>query len=84
MEKRKWTKEEIREYRKEHGAFFYNNKEDSNFLVPKPYGIGWTVNWANPLSWFFVSVLTGFLIVRAFSKMRLMYEKTKLNGDELK
>jgi hypothetical protein len=31
MEKRKWTKEEIEEYRKTHGAFFYFNKEDSIF-----------------------------------------------------
>jgi len=35
MARRKWTKEEIEEYRKTHGAFFYCNKEDSNFLVPK-------------------------------------------------
>jgi len=77
MEKRNWTKEEIVEYRKEHGAFFYCNKEDSNFLVPKPFGIGWTINWANPLSWIFVSVITGFLIVRVFYKIRLMNQEKK-------
>lgn len=50
MERRKWRKEEIEEYRKTKGVFFYYNKEDFNFLVPKAYGIGWTVNWANPIS----------------------------------
>jgi uncharacterized membrane protein len=68
MEKRKWTKEEIEEYRRIHGAFFYCNKEDSNFLVPKAYGIGRTVNWANPISWFFVLVIIGFIIFRVFFK----------------
>ena len=66
MKKRIWTKEEIVEYRKIHGAFFYCNKEDSNFLVPKPFGIGWTVNWANPITWFFVAAIASFYLVRFF------------------
>ena len=40
MARRKWTKEEISEYRKKNGVFFYFNKEDSNFIVPKVYGFG--------------------------------------------
>jgi uncharacterized membrane protein len=68
MTKRNWTKEEIEEYRREHGAFFYCNKEDSNFLVPKAYGIGRTVNWANPISWVFVLVIIGFIGFRIFFK----------------
>jgi uncharacterized membrane protein len=62
MEKRKWTKEEIEEYRKTHGAFFYFNKEDSNFLVPKLYGFGRTINFANPFSWLLIAVLVGFIL----------------------
>ncbi|HEY5556493.1 DUF5808 domain-containing protein [Acetobacterium sp.] len=68
MKKRNWTKEEIGEYRTIHGVFFYFNKEDANFLVPKPYGIGWTVNWANPITWFCVSVIAGFYLMRFFLK----------------
>jgi len=66
MEKRKWTKEEIVEYRKIHGVLFYSNKEDSNFLVPKPFGIGWTINWANPITWFFIAAIASFYLVRFF------------------
>ncbi|MDP4090892.1 MAG: DUF5808 domain-containing protein [Bacillota bacterium] len=66
MEKRKWTREEIEEYRKVKGAFFYYNKEDSNFLVPKAYGFGLTINWANPISWAFVLIIIGIIIYRRF------------------
>jgi Predicted membrane protein len=66
MEKRKWNKEEIEEYRKNRGAFFYCNKEDSNFLIPKAYGIGFTVNWANPVTWVIVVVIIGLIIWRKF------------------
>jgi uncharacterized membrane protein len=68
MARRKWTKEEIEEYRKTHGAFFYCNKEDSNFLVPKAYGLGRTVNWANPISWFFILVIIGINVFHSFFK----------------
>lgn len=67
MARRKWTKEEIEEYRKIKGAFFYCNKEDSRFLVPKAYGIGWTLNWANPVSWVFVLALISFIVLRYFA-----------------
>jgi uncharacterized membrane protein len=50
MTKRRWTKDEINEYRKEHGAFYFN-RDDSNLFVPKAYGIGGTLNLANPISW---------------------------------
>ena len=68
MARRKWTKEEIEDYRKMRGAFFYCNKEDSNFLVPKAYGVGWTFNWANPISLIFALFLIGVIIFRMFFK----------------
>jgi uncharacterized membrane protein len=64
MIRRKWTKEEIQEYRKAKGTIFYYNKEDSNFIVPKAYGIGWTFNWASPISWAIALVIVGFIIFR--------------------
>lgn len=66
MNKRKWTKEEIEEYRRIHGALFYCNKEDSNFLIPKAYGIGLTVNWANPITWIFILAIILLIVVRKF------------------
>lgn len=68
MVRRKWTKDEIKEYRKMQGIFFYCNKEDSNFLVPKAYGIGWTVNLANQISWIFALVVIGIIALRVFFK----------------
>lgn len=66
MARRKWTKEEIEEYRKTHGTFLYYNKEDSNFFVPKAYGFGITFNWANPISWL---VLLAIIIVVVLRKI---------------
>lgn len=66
MAKRKWTKEEIKEYRKNHSDVFYYNNEDSNFLVPKAYGIGRTFNFANPISWVFIVVIIGLIVFRKF------------------
>ena len=68
MSRWKWTKEEINEYRKIHGAFFYYNKEDSSFFIPKAYGIGRTFNWANPISWVVIMVIIGFAVFRVFFK----------------
>jgi len=66
LTKRKWTNEEIQEYRKKKGAFLYYNREDSNILVPKAFGIGWTVNWANPISWIFILAILVFIFSRKF------------------
>lgn len=30
------------------GGVFYNNPDDPAILVPKRYGMGWTVNFGNP------------------------------------
>lgn len=66
MARRKWAKEEIEDYRKEHEAFFYCNKQDSNFLVPKAFGIGFTVNWANPIAWILILAIIALIIIRKF------------------
>jgi len=55
--KHRWSKEEIAEYRKKSGAFFYFNKDDSNIFVSKASGLGSTLNWANPVSWLIVAAV---------------------------
>lgn len=36
------------------GGIFYNNPDDPAVLVPKRYGLGWTVNFGNPLGRLFL------------------------------
>jgi len=31
-------------------GLFYYNKEDKRIFPPKRFGLGWTINFANPLS----------------------------------
>lgn len=66
MTKRKWSKKEIEEYRRIHSRIIYYNDEDSNFFVPKAYGFGFTVNFANPLTWIFVIAIILFSIISKF------------------
>jgi len=66
VEKRKWTPDEISEYRKTHSSMFYFNREDANLIVPKSYGVGRTFNWANPVSWIIILALAGFIAARYY------------------
>lgn len=51
MAKHRYTKEEVEEWRRKNNRYFaYFNKDDSNFVVLKPSGFGWTLNWAHPFS----------------------------------
>lgn len=36
---------------------FYSNPDDPAVLVPKRYGIGYTLNFANPWSWVVLAVI---------------------------
>ena len=62
MAKRKWTNKEIEEYRKVHGRISYFNREDTRVFVPKVFGIGPTLNWANPLSWAVIVVIMAAVV----------------------
>ncbi|HOV26856.1 MAG TPA: DUF5808 domain-containing protein [Pseudobacteroides sp.] len=44
-------------------GLFYFNAEDPSFIVEKRFGIGWTINWARPISWILISSLLLFIIV---------------------
>jgi len=31
-------------------------------FVPKTHGVGWTLNWSNPISWIVIVVVIGLII----------------------
>lgn len=62
--KRKWTPEEVRQWYAARGARSYRNPEDGNWVVRKPASLGWTVNLANPKTWYFLAgVLAAILLI---------------------
>lgn len=64
MKKRKWIPDEVRQWMDRQGTNFYFNKEDANVIVCKwrSIGLGWTLNFANPLSY----VLQGSILLVVF------------------
>ncbi|WLV25020.1 DUF5808 domain-containing protein [Aciduricibacillus chroicocephali] len=38
-------------------GLFYFNKNDPSIFVEKRFGIGWTNNWAHPISWLFIIIV---------------------------
>ena len=60
----KWSKEEVDEYRKEHGFLIYFNPDDSNFFVPKPFGIGHSINLGNPYAIIIIVLLITFMFLK--------------------
>ena len=37
---------------------FYWNKDDASLILPKRFGVGWTMNWARPAAWLIVGGFT--------------------------
>lgn len=35
-------------------GIFYWNKDDASLILPKRFGVGWTMNWARPAAWLIV------------------------------
>jgi uncharacterized membrane protein len=66
MARHKYSREEIAEWRETHSRFFYFNKDDTNFAVPKAYTVGWTFNWAHPLAWLVAAAIVALLIYWLF------------------
>ncbi|MDR3602920.1 MAG: hypothetical protein P4L49_20995 [Desulfosporosinus sp.] len=72
MAKRKWSIEEIEEYRKTHNKYLYYNGDDANIVVPKANQIlvmgkkEMTVNWSHPMSKIFALVLLVVFMVTVF------------------
>jgi uncharacterized membrane protein len=70
MAKHRYTPEEVAEWRKKHGSFLYFNKDDSNFAVPKLYGIGSTLNWAHPISWVIGAAILALIVYTLFFRQQ--------------
>lgn len=45
-----------------YGGVFYANREDPAVVVPKRFGIGWTLNLGRPVSWLIVVGLVGVCV----------------------
>jgi len=48
------------------GGMFYMNKDDPSILVEKRFGVGWTLNFAKPLSWIVFLVPLFIILAIAF------------------
>ncbi len=48
------------------GGVLYYNAADSSLLVPKRFGVGWTVNFANPIAWLFIVGPLAVVLVSLF------------------
>lgn len=69
MAKRKWSIEEVEEYRRTHNNYlFYFNVDDANFGVPKANGRGWTNNWAHSFSGIIVFAVLALMVYHASFK----------------
>lgn len=44
-------------------GIFYWNKDDASLILPKRFGVGWTMNWARPAAWLIVGGFTLVTIV---------------------
>ncbi|MBP1964230.1 putative membrane protein [Paenibacillus aceris] len=49
-------------------GMFYFNPNNKSIIVPKRLGLGWTLNFAHPISWVIILIIVGFLIYRVASK----------------
>lgn len=64
---RKWTDEEIRNYRKEHHQLaIYFNPKDARIVVPKYIGIGITINFGHKSTLFAGIIIIAIIVVSIF------------------
>lgn len=73
MAKRKWSEEEINDYRRQHNMYFYYyNEGDGNLFVPKAFVLDAfknsamarvTFNWAHPIAMGFAFAILALTIL---------------------
>ncbi len=61
MRKRKWTREEVWDWMSRQSRWVYCNRADGNLFIRKRWGLSWTLNWGNPLSWAVTGLFLLFL-----------------------
>ena len=79
MAKRKWSEEEINEYRARRNMYFYYyNEEDGNLFVPKAFILDAfinlpmarvTLNWAHPIAMGFAFIILTLIILPVIFKI---------------
>ncbi|WP_217586579.1 DUF1648 domain-containing protein [Lentibacillus saliphilus] len=47
-------------------GIFYFNRNDPSIFIEKRFGIGWTNNWAHPVSWIFMIAVIGLAVLIPF------------------
>jgi uncharacterized membrane protein len=50
-------------------GIFYFNPNNKSIFVPERLGLGWTINFAHPISWIIVLTIFGFVIFKVVSRM---------------
>jgi uncharacterized membrane protein len=45
-----------------YGGLLYYNPSDAAVLVPKRFGLGWTLNFARPASWIYLAAILLFCL----------------------
>jgi uncharacterized membrane protein len=52
------------------GGLVYVNRRDSALMVPRRFGVGWTLNFGNPWAWVVFAVIIGGVVALRFSIRR--------------
>ncbi|BFT72639.1 DUF5808 domain-containing protein [Paenibacillus sp. P36] len=47
-------------------GIFYYNPDNKSIFVPKRLGLGWTINFARPISWIIILAILGFVIFKVW------------------
>lgn len=67
MARRKYSNEEVEQWRKEHHqSVFYINKNDSDLFVKRRYSFGWTYNLAHPGTWLIYPAIIALILFVIF------------------
>ena len=50
---------------------FYCNREDPSVFVPKRFGVGWTINIANPRTWLVVALFVAVTVLFVWGSYKI-------------